>query len=51
MLFDAALQSPVPVRFVALTLKVYAVPKVRPVTVSGEAAPDAVMLLGVDVTV
>ncbi len=50
-LFEAALHAPVPVAFVALTLKVYAVQRVKPVTVNGEAEPDAVILPGVDVTV
>ena len=37
--FDAALAAPVPMAFVAVTVNVYAVPLVRPVTVSGDAAP------------
>lgn len=47
----AALQGPAPVEFVALTLKVYEVALVSPLTVIGEAAPDAVMQPGVEVTV
>jgi hypothetical protein len=50
-LFDAALQGPVPVPLVALTLKVYAVAAVRPVTTNGDAAPVVVTPPGVDVTV
>jgi hypothetical protein len=37
-LFDAADAEPVPAAFVAVTVKVYAVPLVRPDTVHGEAA-------------
>jgi hypothetical protein len=37
--------------FVAVTVKVYAVPFVSPVTVIGLDEPDAVMLPGDDVTV
>jgi hypothetical protein len=51
MLFDAALHAPKPVAFCAFTLNVYDVPVVRPVTVNGEAAPDAVTQPGVDVAV
>lgn len=51
MLLDAALQAPAPAALAALTLKVYAVPRVRPVTVNGEDAPDVVMPPGVDVAV
>jgi hypothetical protein len=50
-LFDAALQGPAPVPLVALTLKVYEVAAVRPVITNGDAAPVAVTLPGVDVTV
>ena len=42
---------PVPTSFVAVTLNVYAVPLVRPVTVSGELAPLAVNPPGLEVTV
>ena len=38
-LLDAA---PVPAELVAVTVQVYAVPLVRPVTASGLAAPEAV---------
>lgn len=51
MLLDAALHGPVPEVLVALTLKVYAVPVVRPLTVTGDAAPVPVMHPGVDVAV
>lgn len=50
-LLDAALQGPAPLVPVALTLNVYDVPVVSPVTVKGEAAPEAVKFPGVDVTV
>lgn len=50
-LFEASLSGPVPAPLVAFTLKVYAVPLVRPVTVSGEEAPVFVMHPGVDVAV
>lgn len=49
-LFEAALAGPV-VKVVALTVNVYAVPFVSPVTVIGEVDPVAVMLPGEDVTV
>jgi hypothetical protein len=51
MLLDAALHGPVPEALLALTLKVYAVQRVKPVTVTGEPAPVAVMQPGVDVAV
>jgi hypothetical protein len=38
-------------RSVAVTVNVYAVPLVRPVTVMGEAEPVAVMPPGLEVTV
>jgi hypothetical protein len=41
----------VPVAFVAVTVKVYAVPFVSPVTVIGEPVPDAVKLPMFEVTV
>ena len=50
-LLDAADAAPVPIAFVALTVKVYAVPFVRPVTVIGLAAPVAVIVPGLEVTV
>lgn len=51
ILLDAALQGPVPAPLVALTLKVYEVPLVRPLTVTGDDVPVAVMQPGVDVAV
>lgn len=45
---DAALE---PLAFLAVTVKVYAVPFDRPVTVNGLAAPVVVKPSGVDVTV
>ena len=50
-LFDALEAEPVPTEFVAVTLKLYAVPLVRPVTVKGEPAPLAVKPPGLEVTV
>lgn len=50
-LLDAALHALTPDAFVALTLKVYEVPQVRPVTVNGEDDPVAVLQPGVDVAV
>jgi len=49
--FDGAEAGPGPTAFVAVTVKVYAVPFASPVTVIGEAAPVAVMPLGLEVTV
>jgi hypothetical protein len=47
-----ALDAPlVPAALMAVTLKVYAVPLVRPATVKGEAAPLAVNPPGLEVTV
>ena len=51
LLLDAAEAAPVPTVLVAVTVKVYGVPLVRPLTVIGEAAPVAVMPPGLDVTV
>jgi hypothetical protein len=48
---DAALAGPVPTSFVAVTVNVYAVPLVNPVTTSGLAAPVAVAPSGAAVTV
>jgi hypothetical protein len=48
---DAALAGPVPTSFVAVTVNVYAVPLVNPVTISGLAAPVAVAPSGDAVTV
>jgi hypothetical protein len=50
-LFDALEAEPVPAELVAVTLKLYAVPFVRPVTVKGDATPPAVRPPGLDVTV
>ena len=50
-LFDAADAAPVPTAFVAVTVNVYAVPLVRPVTVIGEAEPVPVSPPGLEVTV
>jgi hypothetical protein len=51
-LFEAALHGPIPpLPVMALTLKVYAVLQVRPVTTNGDAAPVVVTLPGVDVTI
>ena len=49
--FDAPEAGPVPTLLVAVTVKVYAVPLVRPGTTIGEAAPVAVMPPGLEVTV
>jgi len=49
--FDAADGAPVPTEFVAVTVKVYDVPFVRPVTVSGLALPVSVFPPGFEVTV
>ena len=48
---DAVEAVPVPTELVATTVKVYAVPLVRPVTVIGEEVPVAVMPPGEEVTV
>jgi hypothetical protein len=47
----AALAGPVPIEFVAVTVKVYDTPLVRPGTLIGDAAPVAVILPGDEVTV
>jgi hypothetical protein len=39
MLFDAQLNGPYPIEFVACALNVYEVPIVKPVTTNGEDAP------------
>ena len=49
--FDAADAEPVPELFVAVTVNVYAVPLVKPVTTRGLADPLPVTLPGEDVTV
>ena len=48
---DALEAAPVPTELVAVTVKVYAVPLVRPVTVIGDDVPVAVMPPGEEVTV
>jgi hypothetical protein len=49
---DDALEAlPVPTELVAVTVKVYAVPLVSPITVIGEDVPLAVKLPGEEVTV
>ena len=49
---DEALEAVlVPIELVAVTVKVYAVPLVSPVTLIGEDVPVAVMPLGEEVTV
>jgi hypothetical protein len=50
-LFDAPDAELVPTALVAVTVKVYAVPLVRPVTVIGLPAPVPVIPLGLDVAV
>ena len=50
-LLDATDTAPVPTPFVAVTVKVYGVPLVNPLTVRGLVPPDAVWLPGLDVTV
>jgi hypothetical protein len=50
-LLEAALAGPVPVALVAVTVKVYAVPVVNPVTVIGDDEPVAVIPPGLEVTV
>jgi hypothetical protein len=51
MLLDAAEAVELPREFVATTVKVYAVPDCKPVTVNGDAAPVAVNPPGLEVTV
>jgi hypothetical protein len=48
---DALLAADVPLAFVAVTVKVYAVPFVKPDTVIGELDPVPVILPGLEVTV
>ena len=48
--FEADEAELVPVPLVAVTLKVYAVPLVRPVIVIGDDVPVAIILPGLDVT-
>jgi hypothetical protein len=48
--FDGADAGPGPATFLATTVNVYVVPLASPVTVMGDAGPDAVMPLGLEVT-
>ena len=50
-LFEAADAAPVPALLVAVTVKVYAVPLVKPPTTTGEVAPLPVNPPGLEVTV
>ena len=50
-LFDAPDAAPVPAEFVAVTVKVYAVPLAKPVTMIGLAVPGSVNPPGFEVTV
>jgi hypothetical protein len=50
-LLDAAEAAPVPMALMAVTVNVYAVPFVRPVTVMGDVADVAVKPPGLEVTV
>jgi hypothetical protein len=50
-LFEAEEAAEVPIAFVAVTVNVYEVDDVKPVTVNGEDAPEAVSPPGLDVTV
>jgi hypothetical protein len=50
-LFDAADAGPVPTELAAVTVNVYAVPSVRPLTTSGLPGPDAVNPPGLEVAV
>ena len=49
--FDAVDAVLVPTEFVAVTVKVYGVPLLKPVIVIGEAPPEAVKLPTLEVTV
>ena len=49
--FDAVEAGPVPFALVAVTVKVYETPLVRPVTVIGDVAPEAMFPPGLAVTV
>ena len=51
VLFEAADAAPIPTELVAVTVNVYDVPFVRPVTVIGDDAPVAVNPPGFEVTV
>lgn len=48
---DGTEAGPAPIKLLAVTVKVYAVPLVSPVTTSGLPGPDVVMPPGLDVTV
>ena len=48
--FDGAEAGPAPTALMAVTMKVYAVPLARPVTVIGEAEPVPLMPPGLEVT-
>jgi hypothetical protein len=50
-LLETAEAVEVPAELVAVTVKVYAVPFVSPVTVNGEPAPLTAMFPGLEVTV
>ena len=50
-LFEADEADPVPTAFVAVTVNVYAVPLVRPITVIGDEPPAPVNPPGLEVTV
>ena len=50
-LLDEAEAELVPTKLVAVTVKVYAVPLVKPLTTIGEVAPLPVKLPGLEVTV
>ena len=50
-LFEGADAGPVPTAFAAVTVKVYGVPLVRPLTMRGEAGPLALKPPGEEVTV
>ena len=50
-LLEAVEALEVPTELVAVTVKVYAVPFVNPVTVNGEAAPLTAIFPGLEVTV
>jgi hypothetical protein len=49
--FDAELDADIPIAFVAVTVNVYAVPFVSPVTVIGEPVLELAILPGLEVTV
>jgi hypothetical protein len=51
MLLDAADAADVPIEFVAVAVNVYSTPDCKPVTTSGDEAPEAEKPPGLDVTV